>query len=421
MRRALTLWLIALLVMGCGPSRASPGPASTATAAIPTSPSAVPSSSPTAAPTSAAPAGAPPTLTIETAVEGLTDPVDIAWRPDDPTTLFVVEQVGRVRIVRDGRLVERPFLDISGLVRAGGESGLLGLAFLPTGEAGRFFVYYTDRNGDQVVASYDTGPTDRDVAAPGTARTWLTMADRFGNHNGGSLAFGPDEYLYIGTGDGGGAGDPLDSGRDLGSLLGKVLRIDVDHDEPLDRDPPYLIPPDNPFVNEAGARPEIWLTGLRNPWRLRFDRATGDLWIGDVGQGSREEIDVARAGVGGLDYGWNIMEGSTCFRDGGDDCATPQLTLPVAELDHSTPGVCSVVGGTVYRGEASPSLAGWYVFADYCAGTFWAIDPTQEAVDEPAVVARTDYAISAIAEDAAGELYATDLSGGLLLRLGVEG
>ena len=149
------------------------------------------------------------------------------------------------------------------------------------------------------------------------------MADRFGNHNGGSLAFGPDGYLYIGTGDGGGAGDPLDSGRDLGSLLAKVLRIAVDRDAPADADPPYVVPPDNPFVATAGARPEIWLTGLRNPWRIRFDRATGDLWIGDVGQGDREEIDVARAGVGGLDYGWNIMEGTTCFRDGGSTAPPP--------------------------------------------------------------------------------------------------
>ena len=332
-------------------------------------------------------------------------------------TLFVVEQTGRIRIVREGQLVERPFLDISGMVRAGGEQGLLGLAFLPSGEDGRFFVYYTDDGGQQVVASYDTNPDDRDVAAPGSATIWLRMDDRFGNHNGGSLVFGADGYLYIGTGDGGGAGDPLDSGRHLDTLLAKVLRIDVSG-QPADGDPAYRIPADNPFVSTDGARPEIWHTGLRNPWRIRFDRATGDLWIADVGQGDREEIDVSRAGVGGLDFGWNVMEGSTCFRSSGA-CATPELTLPVAEYDHDLG--CSVSGGAVYRGPSHPALQGWYVFSDYCTGEFWAIDASRERTEEPAIVAETDLNISAIAEDAAGELYATDLSGGQLLRIGVEG
>jgi len=362
-------------------------------------------------------ADAPPRLSIEPVVESLDQPVDVTWRPDDPSTLFVAEQTGRIRIVRDGQLVERPFLDISGMVRAGGEQGLLGLAFLPSGEDGRFFVYYTDDGGQQVVASYDTNPDDRDVAAPGTATIWLRMDDRFGNHNGGSLVFGADGYLYIGTGDGGGAGDPLDSGRHLDTLLAKVLRIDVSG-QPADGDPAYRIPPDNPFVSTDGARPEIWHTGLRNPWRIRFDRATGDLWIADVGQGDREEIDVSRAGVGGLDFGWNVMEGSTCFRSSGD-CATPELTLPVAEYDHDLG--CSVSGGAVYRGTSHPSLQGWYVFSDYCTGEFWAIDASRERTEEPAIVAETDMNISAIAEDAAGELYATDLSAGQLLRIGVEG
>ena len=350
-------------------------------------------------------------------IESLESPVDIAWRPDDPETLFVVEQVGRVRIVRDGELVDRPFLDIDDLVQSGGERGLLGLAFLPSSEDGRFFVYYTDESGEQVVASYDTDPADRDVADPATATIWLRMADRFGNHNGGSLAFGPDGYLYIGTGDGGGAGDPLDSGRHLDTLLAKVLRIDV-AGEPGD-DPAYAIPPDNPFVDEPGARPEIWHTGLRNPWRIRFDRATGDLWIADFGQGDREEIDVSRAGTGGLDFGWNVMEGSACYRDGGDDCATDELTLPVTEYTHAQG--CSVTGGTVYRGEAFPALQGWYVFSDYCSGEFWAIDATKERTEEPTVVAETDLSVSAIAEDSAGELYVTDLAGGQLLRISAEG
>ena len=317
--------------------------------------SAVPSPSSPPPEPSASPAGdKPPSLSIEPVVESLDAPVDVTWRPDDPSTVFVVEQIGRIRIVRDGELIERPFLDIGDLVQAGGEQGLLGLAFLPSAENGRFFVYYTDLEGDQVVASYDTDPDDRDAALPRTATIWLRMEDPFGNHNGGSLVFGADGYLYIGTGDGGGAGDPLDSGRDLGSLLAKVLRIDVSG-QPADGDPVYRIPSDNPFVGRDGARPEIWHTGLRNPWRIRFDRATGDLWIADVGQGEREEIDVSRAGVGGLDFGWDVMEGSTCFRS-SDDCATPDLTLPVAEYDHDLG--CSVSACAVYRAESHPALQG---------------------------------------------------------------
>jgi glucose/arabinose dehydrogenase len=415
-RATLGLVTVALAVAACGPTpSASPSSVSpSASGSVsPSSPPPTASGSASSGPS----ADAPPRLSIEPVVESLDQPVDVTWRPDDPSTLFVVEQTGRIRIVRDGQLVERPFLDISGMVRAGGEQGLLGLAFLPSGEDGRFFVYYTDDGGQQVVASYDTNPDDRDVAAPGTATIWLRMDDRFGNHNGGSLVFGADGYLYIGTGDGGGAGDPLDSGRHLDTLLAKVLRIDVSG-QPADGDPAYRIPPDNPFVSTNGARPEIWHTGLRNPWRIRFDRATGDLWIADVGQGDREEIDVSRAGVGGLDFGWNVMEGSTCFRSSGD-CATSELTLPVAEYDHDLG--CSVSGGAVYRGPSHPALQGWYVFSDYCSGEFWAIDASRERTEEPAIVAETDLNISAIAEDAAGELYATDLSAGQLLRIGVEG
>jgi glucose/arabinose dehydrogenase len=420
MCRAFAVSLFALVVVACN-APASPAPtvaAPTGTAAAPTeSPSDAPTASPSASAGTAS--GDPPNLAFEPVLDNLADPVDVAWRPDDPDTIFVVEQVGRVRIVRGGELLDRPFLDVSGLVRAGGESGLLGLAFLPSGENGRFFIYYTARSdGRQVVASYDTNPDDRDVAAPGTETTWLRMADEFGNHNGGSLAFGPDGNLYIGTGDGGGAGDPLDSGRSLDTLLAKVLRIDVRQDPSDDSDPPYAIPADNPFFDTDGARPEIWHTGLRNPWRIRFDRATGDLWIGDVGQGSREEIDVARAGTGGLDYGWNTMEGTTCFRDSGNDCSTPELTLPVTEYSHDFG--CSVTGGTVYRGAVLPALQGWYVFADYCSGIFWAIDPAQDRVEAPTVVGESGLSVSAIAEDAAGELYVTDLSGGLY-RIGIAG
>ena len=188
---------------------------------------------------------------------------------------------------------------------------------------------------------------------------------------------------------------------------------------PGDGDARYAIPPDNPFVDRSGARPETFHTGLRNPWRIRFDRATGDLWIADVGQGEREEIDVSRAGVSGLDFGWNVMEGTACFRSVTTDCAAPEFTMPVTQYDHDLG--CSVTGGTVYRGEGLPALQGWYVFSDYCSGEFWAIDASEEKTEEPEIVAETDLSVSAIAEDAAGELYATDLAGGQLLRINADG
>ena len=419
MHRLVVSWMSLVLVLGaCGDRSITPPPPSGSPSA--TSPSIAPS--PSASRSQTPTAGEPPRLSIEPVLEGLDNPVDIAWRPSDQASTFVVEQTGRIRIVRDGALVERPFLDIADLVTAGGERGLLGLAFLPSGEAGRFFVYYTDREGRQVVASYDTLGDRADRADPSTARIWLTMPDEFVNHNGGSLVFGTDGFLYIGTGDGGGGGDPLDSGRHLDTLLAKVLRIDVAVDQGADADPRYRIPPDNPFLGTPDARPEIWLTGLRNPWRIRFDRATGDLWIADVGQGAWEEIDVVRAGASGLDFGWNLMEGAHCFRSPGDTCDRTGLTLPVAEYDHDLG--CSVTGGTVYRGSAAPALQGWYLLSDYCSGTFWAVDAasaSSETTREPIEVAETDYSISAIAEDPSGDLFATDLANGALLRIGVGG
>ena len=426
-RRLLPVLVVVVALAGCNSPTPSPAPtASPSTSASATAEASAAASSaapsgvaPTSPPPSGGPAGdTPPRLSVEPFVSGLQDPVDIAWRPNDPSSLFIVEQAGRIRIVRDGKLVARPFLDITDLVRSGGEQGLLGLAFLPSGENGRFFIYYTDKNARQVVASYDTDPADADAAAPATAQIWLRMADSFPNHNGGSTVFGPDGDLYIGTGDGGGGGDPLGSGQKVDTLLAKILRIDVSG-PPADSDPVYKIPPDNPFIDRPRARPEIFHTGLRNPWRIRFDRATGDLWIGDVGQGDREEIDVSRKGVGGLDFGWNVMEGTACYPPGTTDCADPDLTLPVTDYSHDLG--CSVTGGTVYRGAQFPTLVGWYVFSDYCSGEFWAIDSSKEEVDTPAIVAETEYSISAIAEDAAGELYATDLSSGELSKIGVAG
>jgi glucose/arabinose dehydrogenase len=420
MRRLVFSWMaFALILAACGDRSVTPPPATSAATPAPTSAGPSPAASTSATTPSA---GTPPSLAIERVLDGLDNPVDLAWRPTEQASTFVVEQTGRIRIVRDGKLVEQPFLDISDLVTAGGERGLLGLAFLPSAEEGRFFVYYSDRQDRQVVASYDTMGDDADLADPSTARIWLTMPDQFANHNGGSLVFGPDGFLYIGTGDGGGGGDPLDSGRHLDTLLAKVLRIDVSVDQGAGADPPYRVPPDNPFIETPGARPEIWLTGLRNPWRMRFDRATGDLWIADVGQGAWEEIDVVRGGTKGLDFGWNLMEGAHCFRAADEACDRAGLTLPVAEYDHDLG--CSVTGGTVYRGSAFPALKGWYVLSDYCSGTFWAVDAasaSSDATREPIEVAKTDYSISAIAEDPTGELFATDLATGSLLRIGVGG
>lgn len=403
------------------------GPArSTTSTNLDTAPPASATTTPTADPATATPAPTPseiarlptdpPAIELSVIARGLRAPVDVAVRPGDPDGLYVVEQAGRVVVVRDGTVRPAAFLDIAGQVTAGGEQGLLGLAFHPDAGDDRLFVYYTAVDGSQVVASFQA-PTGADaVADPTTETVILRMADRFANHNGGGMAFGPDGTLYVATGDGGGGGDPLGSGRDLSSLLGKILRIDVTASD--DIAVPYAIPGDNPYLDDPSARPETWASGLRNPWRIRFDRANGDLWIGDVGQGEWEEVDVARAGIGGLDFGWNVMEGTHCYEP-ATGCDETGLTLPVSEYDHDLG--CSITGGTVYRGTAWPELDGFYVFADYCSGTFWAIPATTEATVAPTVVLESGRSISAIAEDGAGELVATDLSTGELLRVSAPG
>lgn len=390
---------------GDGPSSSVPSPTASVATASPPAVTDNPGPTPDASPTSLGTVGDPPVLALERVVDGLDGPLDIAFRPGDASNLFVVEQVGRVRLVRDGALVDEPFLDIASSVRAAGEQGLLGLAFHPDATDGRAFVYYTARDGSQIVASFRTDPSNPDRALRDSEVVLLPMPDEYGNHNGGSMVFGPDGYLYIGTGDGGGGGDPLGSGRSLDTLLAKVLRLDVD--VAADADPPYAIPSDNPFVGVDGARPEIWHTGLRNPWRMQFDSTTGDLWIGDVGQGAIEEVNRAPAGVGGLDFGWNTMEGTTCFQ--ADSCDQDGLTLPVTEYGHDQG--CSVTGGAVYRGAAQAALSGWYVFSDYCSGRFWVVDAGEEGLQEPVAVLDSGRNISSIAPGPDGELYATDLAG----------
>jgi hypothetical protein len=274
-------------------------------------------------------------------------------------------------------------------------------------------VNYTDRDGTTVISSFTAG-ADPDPANPDSEVVILRIEQPYANHNGGALAFGPDGFLYISTGDGGSGGDPHNNGQRLDTLLGKILRIDIDRTE---GDAAYAIPTDNPFLDESDAAPEIWLTGLRNPWRMSFDRETGDLWIGDVGQNSREEVDVARAGRGGLNFGWNRMEGFVCFLT--PDCERDGFAIPVTDYGHDLG--CSVVGGIVYRGSAQPALAGGYVFSDYCSGNLWLLDPAADGRQEASLALASERSISSIGEDEAGEPLATDLSGGALLRLVATG
>jgi uncharacterized protein (TIGR03437 family) len=338
---------------------------------------------------------------------GIEAPTDIQNAGDGSGRLFFIQQNGIVRIFRNGALVLQPFLDIRDKTRSGGERGLLGLAF-PTGFAQkqRFYVNYTDLNGDTVIAQYRMSATP-DVADRASEIVLLRIAQPFPNHNGGQLRFGPDGYLYIGMGDGGSGGDPLNNAQNLASLLGKLLRIDVEGDPGHVR-----IPPNNPFVNTAGTRPEIWALGLRNPWRFSFDRATGDLWIADVGQNTYEEINFQPASSpGGENYGWNRMEGMHCFQDG---CNPQGLTLPVAEYDHSQG--CSVTGGFVYRGSLSPALRGTYIYGDYCSGRIWGVEREGIAWGNRTLLA-SGFSITTFGEDEAGEIYVADAANGTIHRI----
>jgi glucose/arabinose dehydrogenase len=412
---AAALVALALGAAACGSATGSPTPRPQAATPGPSAPASPPEGT-TPDPGASAPGGSFDPAATGVAFEVVADvprPVAIADPGDNSGRLFVVDQGGRIWLVRDGQRAETPFLDIADRVTAGGEQGLLGLAFAPTyPDDPRFFVYYTDSDGQQVVSQWRVASADADQADGDSEAVLLRMDDFAPNHNGGALVFGPDGYLYISTGDGGGGGDPQGNGQKLDTLLGKVLRIDVDASGVGQ---PYSIPADNPFVERAGARQEIWLYGLRNPWRISFDRATGDLWIGDVGQGAYEEIDVVRAGSGGgQNFGWNTTEGFHCYPS-GDPCAPEGLTPPVTEYDHSFG--CSVTGGFVYRGTAYPALAGGYLFADYCSGNVWLIDAVASEVREPRLALESGRSISSFGEDVNGEVYATDLGAGELLRV----
>lgn len=327
--------------------------------------------------------------------DGLKNPL-YATAPAGDSRVFIVEQPGRIRIVKDGGLRTRPFLDITDRVKSGGERGLLSVAFHPDYAAnGFFFVNYTDLRGDTHVERYSV-TRDADVADPGSGKLILKVEQPFANHNGGHIQFGPDGMLYIAMGDGGSGGDPQGNGQNRSTLLGDLLRIDVDHGDP------YAIPPDNPFVKEKEMRGEIWAWGLRNPWRFAFDRASGLIYIADVGQNKYEEIDIADAARGGLNYGWNIMEGSHCYN--AAVCMAEGLTPPVIEYGHREG--CSVIGGYVYRGAAIPGIAGSYFYADYCLGWIRSF----KFVDGKATEAKVwklgvEGNVLSFGEDAAHELY----------------
>jgi glucose/arabinose dehydrogenase len=349
-------------------------------------------------------------VSLEPVVTGLRRPVAVRNAGDGSSRLFIVEQPGLIRIVDGSVLRTTAFLDISGRVRdSSNEQGLLGLAFHPDYENnGRFFVNYTDLDGNTVVSEFSRSDGDPNRADPMSEMIIITIEQPRSNHNGGDVAFGPDGYLWIATGDGGGSGDPDGNGQNKRTLLGKLLRIDVD------RGSTYTIPPDNPFIDDPEARNEIWAFGLRNPWRFSFDRSTSDLFIGDVGQGTYEEIDFeARQSSGGRNYGWNIMEGSHCFQNGG--CSSDGITLPIAEYDHDSG--CSVTGGYVYRGGRFPALRGMYLFGDYCSGTIWALAPSDTNGWFSAIVSESDARISSFGEDEDGELYVADLASGAVYKV----
>ena len=345
---------------------------------------------------------------LQPVASGLSAPLYLTAPPADVSRLFIVEQTGAIRIVRDGTLLPTPFIDLSARLLAGGEQGLLGLAFDPDyATNGRFVVHYTDVSGDTRVSSFQVS-VDPDIADPGTEQIIFTADQPYSNHNGGQVVFGPDGSLYLGLGDGGSANDPEERGQNLAEPLGSILRMDVRTGTP------YSIPPDNPFVAQSGALPEIWSYGLRNPWRFSFDRATGDLYIADVGQNRTEEVDIGPANAGsgkGANYGWSIMEGSRCLS--GSTCDQTGLVLPVFEYDHDEG--CSITGGYVYRGPTLPALQGVYFYGDYCEGwvrSFRYVDGAAiEVTDWPAL--KPGGQLTSFGEDAAGELYVISSGGGV--------
>jgi glucose/arabinose dehydrogenase len=400
-----SIFLLSLLAVSCGRTNSNSGlpvVQDTATALVP--PTEAPTEAPTPEPTANPPASFPDPAGYawNLIVDGFSRPLLATNAGDGSGRLFVLEQNGAIRIVQDGSILSEPFLDITSQVGSGSnEQGLLGLAFHPDYEQnGFFYINYTDLNGDTVISRFQVS-ADANVTDPATEKILLQVDQPFPNHNGGNLEFGPDGYLYAGLGDGGSAGDPQGNGQSLETFLGKLLRVDVNSGDP------YGIPADNPFAN-GGGLPEIWAYGLRNPWRFSFDRATGDLYIADVGQGQWEEVDFLPAGSsGGANFGWSLMEGTHSF----EGAASEGLIAPVTEYEHGNR--CSVTGGYVYRGQALPSWQGIYIYGDYCSGEILGLVHNADGSWENRMLVDTGFLITSFGLDEAGEIYVIDRNGGL--------
>ncbi len=371
---------------------------------------------------SASERGAPLVLTTELYASGLSDPIYLTHAPDDFSREFVIEQnTRRIRIIKDG-VVTGTFLTVTSASPSGSERGLLGLAFHPDYENnGYFYVNYTAGSspGSTVVERYQVSAGDPDVANASSGTPVISFSQDFGNHNGGWIDFGPDGYLYIATGDGGSGNDPLARAQATNTLLGKMLRIDVDGDDfPGDPNANYAIPAGNPFAMSGGLK-EIWHRGLRNPWRNDFDEETGDLYIGDVGQSAREEISFQPAGVGNLNFGWRCMEGNRCTSLTGCTCFSTALTDPIIDYVWTQAPCSSVTGGHVYRGCAIPELQGTYFYGDYCRGQIWSLEydgstvsNSQERTAELAAGSWAQtFGLASFGEDAYGEIYIVMIGG----------
>jgi len=366
-----------------------------------------------------------PSIQLVQVATGLIDPINLQSANDGSGRLFVLERVGMIRIIQDGKLLDTPFLDISDTVKTDFlEQGLLGLAFHPDfANNGRFFVYYSDylTNGRLFLVEYHVSADDPNVADPDSGKVLLSIEDPFVNHNGGDMAFGPDGYLYLAIGDGGLAGDPYDNAQDLSTLLGKILRLDVDSTTMGN----YGIPEDNPFApggvglsdqaNEAAqtgayrpdARPEIFMFGLRNPWQFAFDPANGDMYIADVGQVVWEEINYVPAGEGdGINFGWDWLEASHCYPPDESEACAKVGYLPVAEFKHGDDG-CSITGVGVYRGTLSPELDGIYFASDFCSGKVWGLARDDAGAWQFQELFNSELAVTGAGQGEDGELYIT--------------
>ena len=412
------------------PPAATDAPAQTAASPATDAPTQTISATATHAPTQAAPTAPPPqqsptittaaqlnttfTLGVQPLVKGFDKPLFVTPAGDGSGRLFVVEQTGKIRIIANGQILDEPFLDVSDLITtAGNEQGLLGMAFDPNfAKTGRFYINYSRKgNGDNVIARYQVS-SDPDIADPNSAKILITIPGYEPNHNSGMLAFGPDGYLYIGTGDGGGGGDQhgtIGNGQSLSALNGKILRIDVSGDA-------YTVPPTNPFANQANVHPEIWAYGLRNPWRFSFDKATGDLYIADVGQDHYEEVDFQAAGdKGGENYGWRVLEATHCYNP-SSNCDSSGKVMPILEYSHDE-GSCSITGGYVYRGKDYPWLVGEYVFGDYCSGILRATARDANGNWQTRKVGNFNGNISSFGQDENGDVYLVGQGDGTIYKI----